>query len=361
MQFPAALSVQTNSTEAKNVYVGVIPSEVVDARMVLVRVTETGSATYESAVITHADWNTAARTDQEITSVPVDPNNPGELYVAISEAYGAAGPGLVMKSTDGAGETWSIFRSGSSIQKVKDVAMHAGTIYMATGYDDAGQQSASDFIHFGASATGGGMGHAWMCYHPDCIETTRGYFSRACHWEDVSKINLLMDSHTSIPYYAVYSNTPDQLKAMTFMYLDGFYLAETRFGVFYQYPATGHGGLEGMIMVFDPKCAPFAPRVDEDNTVFETEDDNLIRVKLFSPGLPETMDGFYASTISADTVSLADEFKNEITYDFTRVMVDADDDGLPDDWETANGFDPSNGADPASPGKRLYRVKARIP
>jgi hypothetical protein len=251
------------------------------------------------------------------------------LYVAISEAYGAAGPGLVMKSTDGAGETWSIFRSGSSIQNVKDVAMHAGTVYMATGDEDAGQQSASDFIHFGASATGGGMGHAWICYNPDHIETTRGYFSRACHWEDVSKIDQLMDSHTSIPYYAVYRNTLDQLKAMTFMYLDG----------------------------------------------------------------------FYASTISADTVSLADEFKNEITYDFTRVMADADDDGLPDDWETANGLDPSNGADAtrdadgdgsqnlaeytagtnlkdanfllkitaidaadlASPGKRLYRVKARIP
>ncbi|MFA6477965.1 MAG: hypothetical protein WCV67_06605, partial [Victivallaceae bacterium] len=56
-----------------------------------------------------------------------------------------------------------------------------------------------------------------------------------------------------------------QAEPMMFLYTDGFNMGEVRFATQSQYPQEGGGGWTGHFLVFDPKCAPFAPRVDEEN------------------------------------------------------------------------------------------------
>ncbi|MFA6480087.1 MAG: hypothetical protein WCV67_17370, partial [Victivallaceae bacterium] len=61
-----------------------------------------------------------------------------------------------------------------------------------------------------------------------------------------------------------YENAPiSQSEPMMFMCTDGFNVGEARFATQSQYPQEGGGGWTGHFLVFDPKCAPFAPRVDE--------------------------------------------------------------------------------------------------
>ncbi|MFA6480376.1 MAG: hypothetical protein WCV67_18845, partial [Victivallaceae bacterium] len=98
-----------------------------------------------------------------------------------------------------------------------------------------------------------------------------------------------------------------QCEPMMFMYTDGFNVGEVRFATQSQYPQEGGGGWTGHFLVFDPKCAPFAPRVDEENLKSQVIGKTTIEIPLFSPGLPPDLDGFIPETINANTVKITDE------------------------------------------------------
>jgi len=124
-------------------------------------------------------------------------------------------------------------------------------------------------------------------------------------WEKVSDAVL-----TSV------SMNYSQTEPMMFLYLDGFSIGEVRLGTQSQYPQIGGGGYTGHMLVFEPKCAPFAPRVDEANmsTIYK---DRKIEIPLVSPGLPLTMDGFIPETINSATVKITDESDQPYTVDST--------------------------------------------
>ncbi|MFA6103166.1 MAG: CARDB domain-containing protein [Victivallaceae bacterium] len=98
-----------------------------------------------------------------------------------------------------------------------------------------------------------------------------------------------------------------QAEPMMFLYTDGFNMGETRFATQSQYPQEGGGGWTGHFLMFDPKCAPFAPRVDEENLKSQVIGKTTIEIPLFSPGLPPEVDGFIPETINANTVKITDE------------------------------------------------------
>ncbi|MFA6480572.1 MAG: hypothetical protein WCV67_19845, partial [Victivallaceae bacterium] len=104
-----------------------------------------------------------------------------------------------------------------------------------------------------------------------------------------------------------------QAEPMMFLYTDGFYMGEVRFATQSQYPQEGGNGWTGHFLVFDPKCAPFAPRVDEENLKSQVINKTTIEVPLFSPGLPPDLDGFIPETINANTVKITDETGKPVT------------------------------------------------
>ncbi|MFA6480427.1 MAG: CARDB domain-containing protein [Victivallaceae bacterium] len=98
-----------------------------------------------------------------------------------------------------------------------------------------------------------------------------------------------------------------QCEPMMFLYTDGFNMGEIRFATQSQYPQEGGAGWTGHFLMFDPKCAPFAPRVDEENLKSQVINKTTIEIPLFSPGLPPDIDGFIPETINANTVKITDE------------------------------------------------------
>ncbi|MHB9139992.1 MAG: CARDB domain-containing protein, partial [Victivallaceae bacterium] len=105
-----------------------------------------------------------------------------------------------------------------------------------------------------------------------------------------------------------YGKAPiSQAEPMMFMYTDGFSIAEARFATQSQYPQEGGGGWTGHFLVFDPKCAPFAPRVDEESMNPMIPDKKTIEIPLRSPGLALSEDGFIPATINSNTVTIKDE------------------------------------------------------
>ncbi|MHB9140198.1 MAG: CARDB domain-containing protein, partial [Victivallaceae bacterium] len=102
-------------------------------------------------------------------------------------------------------------------------------------------------------------------------------------------------------------NPISQTEPMMFMCTDGFSIAEARFATQSQYPQEGGGGWTGHFLMFEPKCAPFAPRVDEENMNPMIPDKKTIEIPLRSPGLALSDDGFIPETINSGTVIVKDE------------------------------------------------------
>ncbi|MBA4387396.1 MAG: hypothetical protein C0404_05405 [Verrucomicrobia bacterium] len=402
--FSGAIAAQVNTLGETNIYVGVMALTGAPQTNYILRIRETGSNAYVHAVITNATYFNGAQ--EEIRSIIVNPSNPNEMFLAIGRYSSNYGAGKILRSTDGSGASWSLYRS-TSLNNISDITLGASnsTVYAVRGYQTSSQQRISDLIYFGACATGGGISHNVMVYNPQ--------HSTSANWVDTAKVNsgqekwTLVSGYATNAYTASFSYTTGHIPALAFRYLDGFYMGEARFSSLYQYPAQGGSGYTGHLLPFDPKCAPFGPRVDEANTVFEVNSTNVVEVKLFSPGLTTNMDGFIASTISPATVTLkdaasntmasslieydaakkviryrtsaamqggrryyltlkcgidgiknvkgaalintrADEFKDEITYAFVctaGLPPDQDHDGLPDSWETAHGLNPNDSSD----------------
>ncbi|MHB9138252.1 MAG: CARDB domain-containing protein, partial [Victivallaceae bacterium] len=66
-------------------------------------------------------------------------------------------------------------------------------------------------------------------------------------------------------------------------------------------------GWTGHFLMFEPKCAPFAPRVDEESLNPMIPDKKTIEIPLRSPGLALSEDGFIPETINSSTVTVKDE------------------------------------------------------
>ncbi|MFA6480628.1 MAG: CARDB domain-containing protein [Victivallaceae bacterium] len=104
-----------------------------------------------------------------------------------------------------------------------------------------------------------------------------------------------------------------QAEPMMFLYTDGFNMGEVRFATQSQYPEEGGAGFVGHFLMFEPKCAPFAPRVDEENLKSQVINKTTIEIPLFSPGLTPGIDGFIPETINANTVKITDETGKPVT------------------------------------------------
>ncbi len=226
-----------------------------------------------------------------VRDLVADPSSNGKtMYMALSN------PGTVIRSTDGTGASWSSFSTDYIFNQLKGIALDGkGNLYGADGYF-VGQNIAADFQAFGLCAHGGGMVHDDMSY--DC---STGY---------------------SYGYPGPYASTggswsssgpgirgASQMEPMMFLLLDGFYMGEARLAEHKCYPTTGGGGHIGHMTVFEPKCAPFAPRVNEPmipaNPQIITK--STIEIPILSPGLPWQMNDLIMSTVNKDTVQITDE------------------------------------------------------
>jgi hypothetical protein len=151
----------------------------------------------------------------------------------------------------------------------------------------------ADFAVNGACAFGGGLAYEDMEYR----------IGRELSWYSGLKGPYHAESGSwQGDGYRGYS----QLEPIMFMLLDGFTMAESRFGVFAQYPMNGGGGHTGHMLVFEPKCTPFAPRVDEENLNGVIYDNSKFEIPLCSPGLPAHLDKFIPETINSMTVQVFD-------------------------------------------------------
>ena len=308
IEYPSAFISQTNSLGETNIFIA-MKENITAGNCYLLKLTETGSAACTTNFISnqYLDFSVLVPggndTDYWIMGMSINPANSDELYLALT--YRESNPkktGIIIKSTDSAGTNFIIV-STNYLHNLRGIDVKAdGTVFAVRGIDTHKQQCISDFLHFGAAATGGGMSHSSMYYNG----------SLAVH-RSAGRDSELVSGYTGLPYYTSYLNgSCTQVPAMMFPYLDGMYMAEARFGVFKQYPATGASGYEGHITIFDPKCAPYAPRVDINNTVFNLGATNTISVKIHSPGLPAVMDSFFTNTINASTVSLSNAVQGQI-------------------------------------------------
>jgi hypothetical protein len=233
-------------------------------------------------------------------SLIADSKDSNILYMGLSWPYTSLF-GL-LQSTDG-GTTWSKLSTSGRLTNVYDLALSdSGTLYAVRGYQSA-QNLLYDFQAFGCTAFGGGMHHEDMKYNPS--PKSGSAYGHPKGTEIYSASSSSIDSYSGVNY--------SQTEPMMFLYLDGFSMSETRFGVQSQYPRVGGGGYVGHMLVFEPKCAPFAPRVDEENMNPMIPDKKTIEIPLRSPGLPLSMDGFIPETINSSTVTIKDESGNPVT------------------------------------------------
>ncbi|MHB9138721.1 MAG: CARDB domain-containing protein [Victivallaceae bacterium] len=132
-------------------------------------------------------------------------------------------------------------------------------------------------------------------------QSTKGATPGVEYWQQTSTAATT----SSDPY--------SQTEPMMFLYTDGFSIAEVRFATQSQYPQIGAGGYTGHFLMFEPKCAPFAPRVDEENMNPMIPDKKTIEIPLRSPGLALSDDGFIPETISNSTVTVKNELNQPVT------------------------------------------------
>jgi hypothetical protein len=263
-------------------------------------VRETGTSTAVQTLVHETEW------EEKVKTLVKDPASPNTFYLAL----GGRNAGSIFKSTDGRGNAWMAFEPASLNHLLGMTVGENGKVYATRG-SYVSQQIVADFILDGAVGVGGGMVHDSMYY------------------DENDNSNFVQPAYTTGPYSGDSGETrtaQTQIEAMMFMVLDGYSIADARFGVFKNYPQHGSGGHKSHMITMPPKCAPFAPRVDEENTEFEVDNHTTITIKLHSPGLIASMDGFFASTINSNTVKVFDQNMRPVTpssiiYDDTAKAI----------------------------------------
>jgi FG-GAP repeat protein/CARDB protein len=272
----------------------------------VLRIKETGETASSNTLHHISDWEFSLNREQWIQSFVVDPNNSNKLYLAMGGHRGSKS--VLSKSTD-SGITWTKYSPLTFDYMLGMTVGENGKLYTAHA-PYLSQQIIGDFILDGAVAVGGGMVHDSMYYDEN----------------DHSAFAL-----PPYQYYGPYDanagevrTAQKQVEAMMFMILDGYSIADARFGVFKTYMQHGSGGHNSHMLVMPPKCAPFAPRIDEENTDFSVVGNNTIEIILDSPGLIDSMDGFMVSTINSNTLSLTDIDKVSLNMADYNIVYDPD-------------------------------------
>ena len=267
--------------------------------------------------------NTAAMNKIDTTFMPdvkdiaADPNSNGKtLYMLLaSDVYNSQS---ILRSADGAGKVWTAFSTDyGTLNQGTGITLDAsGNMYVVRAYDMS-QNIAADFQAFGVCAWGGGMTHDGMNYYPGqkLLSTSAAGKPYAT---DINSWNYDNDGDSGSALRG-----HSQTEPMMLMMLDGFYTGEARFAVFLGYPFTGGGGHIGHMLTFEPKCAPFAPRVNEPLIPAnpQVKDKQIIEIPIISPGLPWHMNDWIMSTFNKDTVQITDETGTVFTpakYEFIK-------------------------------------------
>lgn len=243
----------------------------------------------------------AAYTDRAF-KVFLDPNAPGTAYLIVRRYYYKSDVAKIMKF-DAVNTTGLELKNGSLPigfavnDAVADNAV-SGKIWFVRSYTGGGEQEIlPDLFDSGLTSGIGGTSHDTFYY--DSVTSFPGPANK----ETIS---------TSSAEYKRYSATTaalGSLAPLAMRMLDGYSIAEARFGSLLTYPIQGGGGYEGHQFIMDPKSAPYAPRVDLaaiDHTM--TNDGSVCRVeaKIISPMANPALRTFIASTINASTVVLKD-------------------------------------------------------
>ncbi|NMD21950.1 MAG: hypothetical protein GYA76_17150, partial [Verrucomicrobia bacterium] len=257
---------------------------------------------------------TAYGTDKRPAALAVSPQAPGTVYCIMTGQYDTDAASRIYRFGDAepvAGTLMTIAGTSTAISGSINNATFGPdgtTLYYTQSFSDPYHEPVVDFFPFGAIAGMGGYTHDYYSY---------GGWIDPCYYGDW---NNLISASTSPEYardadlYAAPTRATSEMPFSTSLHLmNGFYLAEARLGTLMAYPAGANGGHTGHMFVFDPKACPYAPRVDEEETLYEIADGRTLRARLFSPGFPSDWanpksreGGFIASTVNANTVALTD-------------------------------------------------------
>lgn len=257
---------------------------------------------------------TAYGTDKRPAALAVSPLAPGTVYCIMTGQYDTDAASRIYRFGDAepaAGTLMTIAGTSTAISGSINNATFGPdgtTLYYTQSFSNPYHEPVVDFFPFGAAAGMGGYTHDSYSYGG---------------WIDLyyyGNRDNLISAATSPEYardadlYAASSQSTSEMPFSTSLHLmNGFYLAEARLGTLIAYPAGANGGHTGHMFVFDPKACPYAPRVDEEETLYEIADRRTLRARLFSPGFPSSWadlksreGGFIASTVNANTVALTD-------------------------------------------------------
>ncbi|HOY57505.1 MAG TPA: hypothetical protein PK640_05120, partial [Verrucomicrobiota bacterium] len=257
---------------------------------------------------------TAYGTDKRPAALAVSPLAPGTVYCIMTGQYDTDAASRIYRFGDAEPVAGTLMTTAGTSTAISGSINNATfgpdgtTLYYTQSFSDPYHEPVVDFFPFGAAAGMGGYTHDYYSY---------GGWIDPCFYGN--RDNLISPA-TSPEYardadlYAAASRSTSEMPFSTSLHLmNGFYLAEARLGTLIAYPAGANGGHTGHMFVFDPKACPYAPRVDEDETLYEIADRRTLRARLFSPGFPSNWadlksreGGFIASTVNANTVALAD-------------------------------------------------------
>ncbi|MCF6176478.1 MAG: hypothetical protein L3J71_12015 [Victivallaceae bacterium] len=306
--YPRGLVSTNNTTGEKIVGVAFTTKKAVTAddgtpqTAYVLRIKETGESTSTNTLIHSPDWEFALNRDQWVQAMVVNPNSPDDIYIAFgSYRYGT----LISESTD-SGATWNRYEP-NSLGNMLGMTIGENNKLYRVGGSYVAQQTIADFMLDGAVAVGGGMVHDSMYYDE---KDHSGFVRPPISPNDGAYNGNAGEARTA----------QKQVESMMFMILDGYSIADARFGIFDRYPQHGSGGHNSHMLTMPPKSAPFAPRVDEVNTDFNVMNYNVIEIILDSPGLIDSMDGFFPSTINSTTVKLFDN-NHDLVDPSTYTMV----------------------------------------
>ncbi|HOB97656.1 MAG TPA: cadherin domain-containing protein, partial [Verrucomicrobiota bacterium] len=255
---------------------------------------------------------TAYGTDKRPAALAVSPLAPGTVYCIMTGQYDTDAASRIYRFGDAepvAGTLMTIAGTSTAISgSINNTTFgpDGTTLYYTQSFSDPYHEPVVDFFPFGAAAGMGGYTHDYYSYGG---------------WIDpyyYGNRDNLISAATSPDYardadlYAASSRSTSEMPFSTSLHLmNGFYLAEARLGTLIGYPAGANGGHTGHMFVFDPKACPYAPRVDEEETLYEVADRRTLRARIFSPGFPSDWanlksreGGFIASTVNANTVAL---------------------------------------------------------
>ncbi|MEK6795376.1 MAG: hypothetical protein AABZ39_11395 [Spirochaetota bacterium] len=250
----------------------------------------------------------AAYTDRAF-KVFLDPRLPGTVYLLVRRYYYKSDVAKFMQF-DAANPTGVELKDGSMPIgfAVNDAAVDnavSGKIWFVRSYTGGGEQEIlPDFFDSGLTSGIGGTSHDTFYY--DGVSSFPGPADKG----------TISTSSAEYKRYSATTAALGSLAPQAMRMLDGYSIAEARFGSLLTYPIQGGGGYEGHQFIMDPKSTPYAPRVDLasiENTMTYGGGVCRVAAKLLSPMANPALRTFIASTIHSATVVLKNDSGVAIT------------------------------------------------